>query len=229
MANRRMMSKTVIETDDFIEMSLQAQALYFHFLLKADDDGFVGNPKSIMRLINSSDKDLQELIEKGFVIRFENGVLVIRHWNVHNYIQPDRYNATVYQDFLSQLVDKDKVYYLQGDKRIQGVSITDTQDRIGQLDEDRDREGKDREGKINIEQTSAPLQEELALININISDYQYLLTAYEEVTIKRYLDKMYSYLKSGGKPYRNPYETLKEMMNEDCKKGKIKRKYSPLK
>ena len=94
MAERRMMAKSVIETDLFLDMPMSAQCLYFHLLLRADDDGFVKNPSSIRREINASNDDIKLLIAKQYILPFESGVIVIRHWKIHNYIRKDRYRQT---------------------------------------------------------------------------------------------------------------------------------------
>ncbi|MDO4942660.1 MAG: hypothetical protein Q4E73_07460, partial [Lachnospiraceae bacterium] len=98
MAIRRMFSKEVICTDVFLEMPLSAQALYFHFGMQADDDGFVGNPSTIKRMVGASNDDYKLLIAKEFIIPFQNGVVVIRHWKIHNAIRKDRYKETVYKE-----------------------------------------------------------------------------------------------------------------------------------
>ena len=97
MAERRMFSKVVIDSDTFLDMPLSAQALYFHMSMRADDDGFVSNPKRIQTYVGASTDDLKILLAKHFLIPFESGVVVIKHWKVHNYIQKDRYKETYYQ------------------------------------------------------------------------------------------------------------------------------------
>ena len=109
-ANRRMFSKLIIRTDYFTEMPQTAQNLYFHLGLEADDDGFV-TPKMVMKTLGSSEDDLKVLIAKGFVVPFESGVIVIRHWKENNYIQADRYKPTLYQDEYKKICG-DNVYKL---------------------------------------------------------------------------------------------------------------------
>lgn len=112
MAKKRMFSLLVIDTDTFLDMPLSAQALYFHLCMRADDDGFIGNPKRIMRLINASEDDLKILLAKGFVIKFDEvGVLVVKHWRIHNTIQSDRYTRTIYSDELNRLCINDNKSY----------------------------------------------------------------------------------------------------------------------
>ena len=134
MAQRRMFSKKITDTDSFLDMSLSAQALYFHLNMGADDEGFVDNVKKIQRSIGASNDDLKILIGKGFLIPFESGVVVIRHWRIHNYIQADRFQATIYQDEKEQLeFDKSKIASIKPlDQCIQNVSKMDTQVRLGE-------------------------------------------------------------------------------------------------
>ena len=94
MAKRRMFSRDVVSLDSFIDMPLSARALYFHLGMEADDDGFLGNPKMIIRSVGCSQGDLEHLIAKGFVYAFNTGVVVITHWNQNNHIQKDRYHPT---------------------------------------------------------------------------------------------------------------------------------------
>jgi len=134
-AQRRMFSKKVTDTDTFLDMPLSTQALYFHLNMHADDDGFIDNTKTIQRMIGSSDDDRKLLVAKQFIIPFENGLVVIKDWRVHNYIQGDRYHKTQYINEKSQLVVEENNMYT---KRVQDVSNMDTQVRLG-----KDRLGKD--------------------------------------------------------------------------------------
>ena len=111
MAERRMFAKKVIDSDAFLDLPLSAQALYFHLAMRADDDGFIDNAKKIVRFIRCSEDDLNLLILKRYIVPFESGVVVIRHWLVHNLIRADRYNETDYKDEKSRLiVNTDKTY-----------------------------------------------------------------------------------------------------------------------
>lgn len=98
MAKRRMFSLQIVDTDAFMDMPLSAQALYFHLGLRADDDGFVHNARRIQRLIGAADDDLKLLALKRFILTFESGIVVIKHWRLLNTIKGDRYKPTLYQD-----------------------------------------------------------------------------------------------------------------------------------
>lgn len=130
MAERRMFAKTIIDSDAFIDMPLSTQALYFHLSMRADDDGFINNPKKIQRMIGAADDDIKVLITKKFIIPFESGIVVIKHWKIHNYIQKDRYKPTMYLEEKSMLETKEnKGYTLKENDCIQDVYIMDTQVR----------------------------------------------------------------------------------------------------
>ena len=115
MAERRMIAKTITLSDAFLEMPATARCLYFTLLQSADDDGFVNNPRSLMRLTSATDDDMKILLAKKFVLIFENGVIVIKHWRIHNYIQKDRYIETKYKDEKARLeLDENNAYKMTG-------------------------------------------------------------------------------------------------------------------
>ena len=164
MAERRMFAKTIIDSDAFLDMPHTTQLLYFHLSMRADDDGFINNPKNIMRMIGCKDDDLKILLTKKFLLPFESGVVVIKHWQIHNYIQKDRYHETKYKEEKAMLqLDENKAYTLMDTKCIQDVSKMDTQVR------DRLELGKDSIELDNIpasEEKSSPSRNSgFALIN----------------------------------------------------------------
>ena len=131
-----MFAKTIVTSDAFLDMPHSTRCLYFTLAMFADDDGFVNNPKSIMRQTGATLDDMNLLIAKKFVIAFDSGVIVIKHWRIHNYIQSDRYHATEYQDEMSLLdVDENKAYTMPMNTVdtpcIQDVSKVDTEVRLG--------------------------------------------------------------------------------------------------
>ncbi len=111
MAERRMFSKTIIDSDAFLDMPATTQNLYFHLAMRADDDGFVNNPKKIQRISTAGDDDLRLLCAKSFIIPFESGIIVIKHWRICNYLRSDRYKPTVYRDEMNQLEVKENGAY----------------------------------------------------------------------------------------------------------------------
>lgn len=145
MAQKRMFAKTIIDSDAFLDMSLSTQALYFHLNMRADDDGFVNNPKKIQRMIGAGDDELKMLVAKKFIIPFESGVCVIKHWRIHNYIQNDRYKETMYLEEKSHLILKEnKAYKYMDTNCIQNVSSLETQIRIDKNRLDKDRLDQDK-------------------------------------------------------------------------------------
>ena len=114
MAKRRMFSQQITDSDSFLDMPLSAQALYFHLGMTADDDSFVNNPKRIQRIIGANEDDLKLLIAKKFIIAFESGVVVIKHWKINNAIRSDRYTPTVYTEEKALLNEKSNKAYTLG-------------------------------------------------------------------------------------------------------------------
>ena len=103
MAVRRMFSISIVDSDVFLDLPPGAQNLYFHLNLRADDDGFVNNPRMVMRIVGAQEEDLAALLERGFLLSFDNGVVAVTHWRVHNRIRKDRYVPTRYREQLSRL------------------------------------------------------------------------------------------------------------------------------
>lgn len=122
MAQRRMFSLQVVDTDRFLEMPSSTQALYFHLGMRADDDGFVGSPKKITAMTGNSADDLKLLEAKGYIVQFKTGICVITDWKTNNYIQKDRYTPTIYQQEKTLLLGRERAC-------IQDVSILETQYR----------------------------------------------------------------------------------------------------
>ena len=136
MAEKRMFAKTIIDSDNFIDMPISARLLYYDLGMRADDDGFVNAPKKITRMIGASQDDLKILIQKGFIIPFDSGIIVITHWRINNYIPKDRYHETTFQNELQMLTMNDNreyspnsVYKVDTDC-IQDEYSSDTQIRV---------------------------------------------------------------------------------------------------
>ena len=111
MAEKRMFSKKIVDSDAFLDMPLSTQALYFHLSMRADDEGFINSPKKISRMIGCGEDDLKLLIAKNFIIPFESGVVVIKHWLIHNTIRKDRAKETLYQEERKQINIKENGSY----------------------------------------------------------------------------------------------------------------------
>ena len=149
MAERRMFAKSVIDSDEFLDMPQEAQLLYFHLSMRADDDGFI-TPKKVMRLIGARDDSLKILIAKSFIVPFSSGVIVIKHWAINNLIRKDRYVPTIYQEEKKEL------------ETISEASVNQrlTQDSIGKDSIGKDSIGKDSIGKDSIEISNSSSKED---------------------------------------------------------------------
>lgn len=203
MSQRRMVSLEVINTDAFLDMPQSSQLLYFHLNARADDDGFVSNPKSIMRNCGSQGDDLKLLIAKKFLIAFEDGVCVIKHWRINNFIRKDIYKETKYLDLKATLfIRSNGAYTLTDDNRAVPVpeghfqldelstTLTERQLRLG-----KDSIGKERLGKDRIEIEDTPAQEARDFFNGNIETiFNYFKDkGISEDTLKREFQKFIFY------------------------------------
>lgn len=176
-----MFAKTIIDSDAFLDMPLSTQALYFHLSMRADDDGFINNPKKIQRMVGCGDDDLKLLMAKRFILVFESGVIVIKHWKIHNYIRNDRYKPTLYQDEKALLADKDNKAYTFAEelsKHDEKLGIPDDNQAVYQMDT-QVRLGKDRLGK-----------DRLVVIQKKIHDY-YENNGFGSITHKTITDFAY--------------------------------------
>lgn len=224
MAERRMFAKAIIDSDTFLDMPLSTQALYFHLSMRADDDGFINNPRKIQRSIGATDDDLKLLIAKQFTIPFESGVVVIKHWRLHNYIQKDRYKPTIYQDEKAQLsVENNGVYENVpasvsnlDTSCIQDVYSLDTQVRL-ELGKDRLELGEDRgestssPAPVPKNQTAKSNPEKVKFaefVSMTNDEYTSLVAKVGEQGAKRCIEILDNYKGSSGKTYKSDYRTM---------------------
>ena len=230
MADKRMFSVNVIDSDLFLDMPLTTQALYFHLAMRADDDGFIGNPKKILRMICASEDDLKVLLSKQFLIPFESGIVVIRHWKIHNYIRKDCYKSTIYADEASQIQTDDKGMY-------QKVPISNTpslQDRNGcvtdtlqarngtvsQISIDKIRKDKisiDKEREREEERTPTPSAMRYGLYNnviLTDAELEQLALDYP-CDYKNMIENLSVYMKTHGKLYADHYAMICKWARED--------------
>lgn len=161
MAERRMFAKAIVLSDAFLDMPMSARCLYFTLAMLADDDGFINSPKSIMRQCGSTTDDMNILIAKRFVLTFESGVVVIKHWRIHNLIQKDRYRETKYLEEKSQLMLDGNKAYTEAvpdvyPECIQDVSNVEPQVRLGKVSIGKDRVGEDSVGDEDINVPTKP-------------------------------------------------------------------------
>lgn len=181
MAKKRMFNNEVLDTDAFLEMPLSAQALYFHLNLRADDDGFISKPKKITEYVNASMDDLKLLVAKRFILTFDDGVIVIKHWRMHNTIQKDRYTPTHYQEDLALLDLKPNKSYTRIDDELfalnSDVSILETEcihNVSTDIDKDIDIDiDKDLKRKNKQKESSSLETEYLGKKSTNLFNYRY--------------------------------------------------------
>jgi hypothetical protein len=137
-----MFTMKIVDSDAFLEMPMSTQALYFHLNMRADDDGFINNPKKIARMIGASDDDIKLLIAKRFVLCYENGIVVIKHWRMHNLLRKDRYNPTQYVEEKAMLSLESNGAYTENDSWQPNGNQMAPQDRIGKVRLDKDSIGE---------------------------------------------------------------------------------------
>ncbi|HJJ54797.1 MAG TPA: hypothetical protein O0X50_01770 [Methanocorpusculum sp.] len=148
MAERRMFALTIIDSDAFLDLPISAQALYFHLAMRADDDGFINKPRAVMNMIGAKNDDAKILVERKFIVPFDSGVVVIKHWRIHNFIRKDTYHETKYKFEKAQLyLDENNSYSTHP----QEVSVTSPLRTCNETDT-QDRLGKDRLDKVSLNQ-----------------------------------------------------------------------------
>ena len=219
MAERRMFAKTIIDSDAFLDMPMSARLLYYDLAMRADDDGFINSPKKIMRFVGASMDDLNILAIRKFIIPFDNGVVVIKHWRIHNYIRKDRYSETTYSEEKSLLeVDENRAYRLISDeKNSEKMPTVNQRSTNGQptVDAGKDRIGKDRLGK----------EKEISPTRHKYGEYQNVLLTDEDLEKlkKEFLDwsdrieRLSAYMASTGKSYKNHLATIRNWARRDSK------------
>ena len=222
-----MFSKTIIDSDAFLDMPSSTQVLYFHLSMRADDDGFINNPKKIQRMVGSSDDDLKLLVAKKFIIPFESGIVVIKHWKIHNYIRADRYKPTVYQDEKSLLDIKGNNSYTIKKEIPEIVGIPDDNQMETQVRLGKDRLGKDR---LGIEKEKKPIRHKYGeYSHVLLDDEQ--LTKLKDKFPSDYEDRIKrldEYIEMTGKKYKNHYLTIIKWAEKD-KPNQPENSYSHLK
>ena len=232
MAERRMFTKKIIDSDAFLDMPLSTQALYFHLNMRADDDGFINNAKKIMRMIGASEDDLKVLCLKRFVIPFESGVMVIKHWKMHNYIQKDRYKPTLYTEELALLEVKENGSYTDC---IQAVDNMDTQVSIGKVsigkarvvevsgngNEVSDNNGNDNEDNVDesVDNTLEYMGGTLGKGVVLLTDAQIdaLLEELGLDAFEHYVEKLATFIIEKDAKVGNHYATIRKWAKEDMK------------
>lgn len=157
MADKRMFAKSIVDSDIFLEMPISARLLYYDLGMRADDDGFVDSPKKIMRIIGASTDDMNILIARKFIIPFDSGIVVIRHWRINNYLRSDRYTESIHTDEKSTLAMDDNKAYLTHNEAISrgiplGIPMVGTEKkRIEEKSKDNNSSNLKKQHQIDVE------------------------------------------------------------------------------
>lgn len=206
MAKKRMFNIDIVGSDAFLDMPHTAQALYFQLGMRADDDGFVGNPKTIQRIAGTKASDLELLVKNRFILQFPSGVVVIKHWKINNQIQKDRYTPTVYTEEYQSLYIKDNKAYTEMDtSRIQDVSKMDTQNSIDKNRLDKNSRGGEKHAHG-------------FFTNVLLTDDELKKLAEEIPNYEEYIEKLSQYIESKGKKYKSHYATILMWHRKDREK-----------
>ncbi len=233
MAERRMFAKSIVLSDAFLDMPLSARCLYFTLGMLADDDGFVGSPKSIMRQCGASQDDMSILLQKRYVLGFDSGVIVIKHWRMNNYLQNDRKKQTTYIDELSQLViDQRGAYTEKSEIELKEIECTSPAEPVNEgmyteciqnVYTGKDRLGKDRLGKDR-EIARAREDEPITLgvygnVRLTKGELDELIKQYPD-DYKDMIENLSTYMRSKGKLYDDHFATMMRWKYQDNTKGK---------
>ena len=212
MAERRMFAKTIIDSDAFLDMPLTTQALYFHLSMRADDDGFVNNPRKIQRMLGCSEDDIKVLVAKQFLIPFDSGVVVIKHWRIHNYIRKDRYKETLYKQEKAEIVDTVNQLTTIGQPN-DDQTATDSQPN------DNQRSTQVRLGKVRLgkDKYIYMRHQHGAYKNVLLTDDEFEKLKKEFPDWESRIERLSEYMASTGKTYKNHLATIRSWARRDKK------------
>ena len=213
MAKKRMFNIDIVGSDAFLDLPYSAQCLYFQLGMRADDDGFVGNPKTIQRIVGTKASDLELLVKKRFLLQFPSGVVVIKHWKINNDIKKDRYSPTVYTDEFQMLSTKENKAYTERNANVstldteqeQNVSTLDTQYSIdkNRLDKDSIGEEKHAHGFF---------------ANVFLTDEEVQKLSSEIPNLDDYIERLSNYLANNKKEYKSHCATIRNWYKRDVDK-----------
>jgi hypothetical protein len=220
-----MFAKSIVLSDAFLDMPMSARCLYFTLAMLADDDGFINSPKSIMRQCGSASDDMNILIAKRFVLTFDSGVVVIKHWRIHNLIQKDRYRETKYLEEKSQLqLDGNKAYT----ECIHDVSTAEPQVRLGKDRLGQVSVGEDRIGDEDINVPTKPIRHKYGRyqnVLLTDEDLDKLKAEFPRDWGDR-IERLSEYIASTGKRYKGHLATIRSWARKDGQKKQTTTKSS---
>ena len=219
MADKRMFSLKIVDSDLFLDMPLSSQCLYFHLSMRADDDGFVDNPKKIIKIIGANEDDLKILITKGFVIVFERGIIVITHWKINNYIRNDRRKETMYITEKQSLTQTENGAYI----KLENLGIPND-NQVSTICPH--SIGKGRLDKVSIDKGRGEKENQAAPVsfygkyqNVRLTEEEYhKLNDKLQSHTDTMIEKLSRYIKSSGKYYKDHYVTILNWYEEDKEK-----------
>ncbi len=218
MARKRMFDIEIVDTDLFLDMPVTARLLYYDFGMRADDDGFIGNPRKIMKITGASEDDLKLLYVKMLIIPFDTGICVIRHWKINNYIRKDRYTETLYTKEKKQLIEDGNGVYALGQPVVNQLA-TSGPPSIG-----KDSIGKDSIGSIDKKNIQKKKYGSYKNVLLSETELQSLKSSYDNhLELITYLDE---YIEMKGYKAKSHYLCIKKWVNDAVKtqrsKGNLK-------
>ena len=234
MAEKRMFTMKIIDSDAFLDMPLSTQALYFHLSMRADDDGFVNNPKKIQRTVGASEDDLKLLIIKRFVLCFENGVVVIKHWWMHNTLKRDRYKPTQYQEELVKLEIKPNKSYTEKEMEPewnQNGSNVVPQYSVGKCSVDKCSEEEDMEPPAALPSPSDTDEKGKKPVRHKYGEYKNVLLSDDDLSKlkaefpdwEKRIERLSSYIEQSGKKYKSHLATIRNWARKDKEQAQERR------
>lgn len=203
MAEKRMFSKKIIDTDWFMDMPASTQNLYFHLSMRADDDGFVASPKRIIKLIGATEDDYKILIAKKFVIPFESGVCVITDWRINNYLRNDRYTETIYKEERDSLVLDEKGKYNLGIPSVDQVLSISNSNTISSSKSNED-------GVVGEEKKSKHKYGEFKRVLLTDEELEKLNKEFGEEKTQKAITYLDEYIEMKGAKYKSHYLAMRK-------------------
>lgn len=213
MAKKRMFNIDIVGSDAFLDMAPESQALYLQLSMRADDDGFIGNPKTVVRIAGVSNAAFEELLQKRFILQFQSGVVVVKHWKINNDIKKDRYSPTVYTDEFQMLSTKENKAYTERSVNVstldtecrQNVSTLDTQYSI-------DKNSKDKDSIVLCKHAHGFFS------NVFLTDEEMKKLSSEIPNINDYIERLSNYLANNKKEYKSHCATIRNWYRRDVDK-----------
>ena len=214
------MSMRIVDTDKFIQMPVTTRLLYYDYCMRADDDGFISSPHKIMKMIGCSEDDYKLLILKGYIIPFDDGICVIKHWRIHNYIRKDRYNETIFKEEKKSLVLTDNVYSLESGIPSVIPTVDTGKDRLelGKVNnkENNKKKADDELRKDNDSKKTYGTYKHVKLSEKELESLKKTYSNYEEL-----IDYLDSYIEEKGYKSKSHYLTIKRWVVDAVKKKNI--------